>query len=88
MVNTVSVDRLNFFDKASIDQDLRMNGYVTYVGTTTIVVNIDLCKLENHEFIPISHATFVLRAHDLDGHPIELPQIKFKGESNLMGAKT
>ncbi len=65
-----------------------MNGYVTYVGKSTLVVNIDLCKRENNEFISISHATFVVRAHHLDGSTVQVPQISFKGESSLMNAKT
>lgn len=49
-----------------IDRDLRMVGYVIYVGNSSLSVNIDLYEKQNKEWVDNGHANFVLQINNKD----------------------
>jgi acyl-CoA hydrolase len=69
-VNTVSIDKLNFFAKAILDSDLQMCGYVTFTSKSIITINIDLYQKSN-EWENLGHASYVMQCEG--GNNNEVP---------------
>ncbi|CAK72580.1 unnamed protein product (macronuclear) [Paramecium tetraurelia] len=77
---TAMVDNINFFGKISADQDLEIQGYVTYVGNSSIEVYIDVMQ----EGVVNVSANFLMVARDGKDHSkaYKVPTMDLNGESD------
>lgn len=71
----------------NIDKDFWMVGYVIYVGSTSMCVNIDLYSRTEGEWENAGHANFIVqvgKAGKLQSDKARLPQISFEGEHSVV----
>jgi acyl-coenzyme A thioesterase 9 len=61
---TVAVDRIVLKRNITPDCDLKLEGHVTYVGTTSIEVRVDVTTLVNNNWESVLEANYVMVARD------------------------
>lgn len=75
-VVTASVDRIDLLDKLLLDRDMVMRGNVSYVGTSSMEVSINLQSKhpETNQFYPLMLATFTMVALS-GGKPVPVNKV-------------
>lgn len=78
---TASVDRIMLLDKLHLDRDIRFRGFVSFAGTSSMEVRIDMESKdpETKEFKPLVLANFTMVATQ-GGKPIPVNSIEAKTE--------
>jgi len=89
---TASVDSINLLDKLLPDRDMKMTGFVTYVGRTSMEVRVEVQSRDptTMEFSPLVIATFTMVAM-FDGKPAAvnrlIPQTECEKQLFELGEK-
>lgn len=65
---TAMVDNINFFEKIDADKDLEIQGYVTFVGNSSIEVYIDVLQNVNGLEVVNVSANFLMVARESKDH--------------------
>ena len=86
---TAAVDQLNFDSILSHEENLKINCYVIYAGSTTIYVKTDLYsqKPGDDTWRFRGYIIFIMAARRIE-HSFKVPTLEFKGEDDEANCKT
>ncbi|EGR29563.1 thioesterase family protein, putative [Ichthyophthirius multifiliis] len=79
---TACVDSVNIFSQLQNDIDLHLQGYVTYVGKTSIEIQLEL--FQNDELKASAQFLMVAKPNnEIQKQDFQVPILKFEGEDNI-----
>lgn len=61
---TALVDRINVKKSINSDQDIKMMGHVTWVGSSSVEASLELYQLRDGKWVHVTEATFVMVVRD------------------------
>ncbi|EWS71007.1 thioesterase family protein (macronuclear) [Tetrahymena thermophila SB210] len=78
---TACVDNMNFYSQMKNDKDLEVQGYITYAGTSSMEIQLDLFQEGDLK----ASALFLMVARDANDRSksYQVPVLKFEGEQDI-----
>ena len=78
---TAAVDHLDFDAELRLDENLKINTYVIYTGSSTVYVKSDMYSKRDDKWIYKGHTIFIMAARQ-GGKSFKVPPMTFEGEDD------
>jgi acyl-coenzyme A thioesterase 9 len=81
---TASIDQIEFYHPVKADVDCELSGYVSYVGKSSMEIQIDVLQEVSNERRLNCSAKFVMVARDKQTNkPHQVPQLNIENEKEI-----